>query len=367
MAKIKVLILGATGSIGTQTIDVLSRLKDEFEIVGLSAHSNEPALFSLASEQNVVNTHVGQSDLISFIDYCEPDYVVNALVGAAGVKASYHSLIYAKRTCLANKESLVVAGDLLMPLAGTKEDRKLLPIDSEHGAIFQCLEGEDRGAISKLIITCSGGPFRGLSRNELKTRSAKDALNHPTWKMGPKITIDSATLFNKGLEVIEAHHLFGIDYEDIEVVVHPQSVVHSAVEFIDGSIKAHFGKTDMKIPIQYSLTYPKRQSAPFDDKNDFDLAKISHLDFEKPDFKTFGCLNLAVGAGRQGGVIPCAMNAANEVANEAYREGKCGFFDIETCIDHVISKTKFEEVESVEQLKIVDKQSRVLAKKFLNL
>ena len=367
MAKKRVLILGATGSIGTQTIDVIAHLKDEFEIVGMSSRSNEDLLGSLARENDVKNTHLGVSDLISFIDYCEPDYVVNALVGAAGVECSYHSLIYAERLCLANKESLVVAGDLLMPLSRKDGATKLIPIDSEHGAIFQCLQGERIEEVSNLLITCSGGPFRGLTRSELKTKTAKDALNHPTWKMGPKITIDSATLFNKGLEVIEAHHLFGVSFDNIEVLIHPQSVVHSAVEFKDGSIKAHMGKTDMKIPIQYSLTYPDRKDAPFESENDFDLSDVGTLTFEKPDFETFGCLGLCVDAGAKGGVLPCAANAANEVANVAFREDQCSFLDIEACISHVLKKIDFEEVETLEQLANVDKMARKQAREFLCL
>ena len=367
MARKKVLILGATGSIGTQTIDVLSRLRDEFEIVGLSAHSNRIELERLAKEHFVTKTHLGEDDLVSFIDFCEPNLVVNALVGAAGVECSYHSLKFAERLCLANKESLVVAGDLLMPMSRFGGKTKLLPIDSEHGAIFQCLQGEDKPSVKKLIVTCSGGPFRGMNREELRNKTAGVALNHPTWKMGPKITIDSATLFNKGLEVIEAHHLFGVDYDKIEVVVHPQSVVHSAVEFIDGSIKAHLGKTDMKIPIQYALTYPDRKNAPFCDESDFSLAKVASLSFEEPDVETFGALKLCICAGKLGGVIPCAINAANEVANAAFREGKCGFLDIEDCIAHVLENTPFEKVESLEQLKAVDQTAREVASRFLGL
>ena len=360
MPKCRVVILGATGSIGTQTIDVCNRLKDEFEIVGVTAHNRVDDLKNLVSFYNIKNSTTSTEHLCDFIDKCEPDIVVNSLVGAVGVECSHHVLQSNARLALANKESLVVAGDLLMPMA--KHDGQLMPIDSEHGAIFQCLVGEPKTEVSKLWITCSGGPFRGKSRKEIANVRAEDALKHPTWNMGAKITIDSATLMNKGLEVIEAHHLFGVDYDDINVVVHPQSVIHSMVEFSDASVKAHLGTTDMRIPIQYALTYPLRAKAPVEP---LDFRKLGSITFDSPDFDTFGCLKLAYAAGRTGGTLPCAMNAANEVANAAFREGACGFLDIENCVAHVMSETLREDASSLEQLHEVDAKSRELAHSFL--
>lgn len=358
--KKRVLILGATGSIGMQTIDVCNQLSEEFEICGMSAHLNAEKLESLANEHGVKNTACGEDDLVSFIDYCEPDIVVNSLVGAAGVNCSYHTLQTSARLALANKESLVVAGDLLMPMA--TEDGKLTPIDSEHGAIYQCLLGENYDYVSKLWITCSGGPFRGKTKKELEGVKASDALKHPTWNMGAKITIDSATLMNKGLEVIEAHHLFNCDFKNIKVVVHPQSVIHSMVEFIDGAVKAHLGTTDMRIPIEYALTHPKRGKAPVEP---LDFTKLGSISFDAPDLETFGCLRLSFEAGQKGGVLPCAMNAANEVANEKFRNDEAGFLDIERCVEHVMSEIKNSPAESLEQLREVDAFARELASNFL--
>lgn len=360
MSKKRVVILGATGSIGSQTIDVCNRLKGEFEIVGVSAKKNYDALDKIAEENNVRHKTCDTNSLCDFIDACEPDIVVNSLVGAVGVKCSYHTLKGNARLALANKESLVVAGDLLMPLI--KDDGQLMPIDSEHGAIFQCLVGEPRNEVSKLWITCSGGPFREKTRDALKDVKASDALKHPTWNMGAKITIDSATLMNKGLEVIEAHHLFGVDYDNIKVVVHPQSVIHSMVEFKDGSVKAHLGTTDMRIPIQYALTYPSRAEAPVEP---LDFRQLGSITFDSPDLDTFGCLRLAYYAGREGGTAPCVMNAANEVANATFREGKCGFIDIENCVSYVMDKIKRQDVSSLEQLRAVDESARELASSYL--
>ena len=360
MPKKRVVILGATGSIGKQTIDVCNQLQDEFEIVGASAHKNVDALERIAAENNVKHKSCDTSTLCDFIDECEPDIVVNSLVGAVGVECSYHTLKGDARLALANKESLVVAGDLLMPLV--KSDGQLMPIDSEHGAIFQCLVGEPATEVSKLWITCSGGPFRGKSRNGLKNVKSSDALKHPTWNMGAKITTDSATLMNKGLEVIEAHHLFGVDYDNINVVVHPQSVIHSMVEFSDASVKAHLGTTDMRIPIQYALTYPTRAKVPVEP---LDFRQLGAITFDSPDMETFVCLKLAYIAGREGGTLPCAMNAANEVANAAFREEKCGFLDIENCVSYVMSETAREDVQSLQQLQDADTKARALASSFL--
>ena len=361
-SKKRVLILGATGSIGTQTIDVCNHLKDEFEICGMTAHSNESKLLQLAHDNNVSNTTCDVESLVSFIDYCEPDIVINSLVGACGVECSYHTLTTTARLALANKESLVVAGDLLMPLA--QDDGKLTPIDSEHGAIYQCLIGESNSFVSKLWITCSGGPFLGKTKDELAKVKAGDALKHPTWNMGAKITIDSATLMNKGLEVIEAHHLFNCSFDKIKVVIHPQSVIHSMVEFIDGSVKAHLGTTDMRIPIEYALTHPMRRTSPVEP---LDFTRLGSISFDSPDYETFGCLKIAYEAGSAGGILPCVMNAANEVANAAFRDGKCRFIDIEDCVRFAISEIKNENAVSLEQLKIADSKARTLAADFLKL
>lgn len=362
MVKKRVLILGATGSIGTQTVDVCQKLASEFEICGLTAHSSLGKLNEIAASYPEAKTAVGEFDAEKLIDECNPDIVVNALVGAAGVRASYYTLQKGIRLALANKESLVVAGDILMPIAKNVGD--LMPIDSEHGAIYQCLVGERHSEVSKLWVTASGGPFRGSQKADLAGVTASQALAHPTWKMGPKITIDSATLMNKGLEVIEAHHLFNMDFENIKVVVQPQSVVHSMVEFIDGSVKAHLGTTDMRIPIQYALTFPDRAAAPVEP---IDFCTLGSIEFAKPDMETFECLKLAYEIGEAGGVLPCAMNAANEIANQAFRDGKCGFLDIAETIKVAVSKISPAKAESIEQLEAVDAQARKIATEHLGL
>jgi 1-deoxy-D-xylulose-5-phosphate reductoisomerase len=261
---------------------------------------------------------------------------------------------------LANKESLVVGGDLIMPLAA--EPGVLMPIDSEHGAIYQCLIGESPQEVSCLWVTASGGPFRGRTRDELRDITPAQALAHPTWNMGPKITIDSSTLMNKGLEVIEAHHLFAMPYDRIRVVVQPQSAIHSMVEFSDGSVKAHLGTTDMRIPIQYALSYPERWESPVER---VDYRGVPDFTFDSADEDTFGCLALAKRAGREGGIMPCAMNAANEVANLAFREDRCTFLDIEEVVRSVMNETSPDPVESLEQLHEVDARSREAAERAL--
>lgn len=360
MSKKRICIFGSTGSIGTQTLDVCQKLHESFDVVGLACNNNVAMLDKQCTTFDVKCKRTHGQDLVSLIDECEPDIVVNALVGSAGLMVSYETLNRGIRLALANKESLVIAGDLLMPLV--KERGQLMPIDSEHGAIFQCLLGEDSCDISKLLITASGGPFFCMTPKELESATSDQALKHPTWAMGPKITIDSATLMNKGLEVIEAHHLFNVDYDDIEVVVQRESVIHSMVEFKDGSVKAHLGTTDMRIPIQYALTYPKRDQAPV---QSLDFTKLGTIHFDAPDLDTFECLKIAYNAGRDGGVMPCAMNAANEVANLLFRENRCSFLDIAKCVKFVMSKTKNETVQSLEQLLEIDKKARELAKSYL--
>ena len=360
MSKKRVCILGSTGSIGRQALEVCENLSDEFSLVGLSCHNNTELLREQCEKFGVVYSSSKTQELPELIEKCEPDIVLNALVGFAGLECSYFALESGLRLALANKESLVVAGDILMTLS--KKSGELLPVDSEHGAIFQCLIGEDPNTIKNLLVTASGGPFFSYDRERLSRVCAKDALAHPTWNMGAKITIDSATLMNKGLEVIEAHHLFACDYDKIKVVVQRQSVVHSMVEFVDGSTKAHLGPADMRIPIQYALTYPSRNFSP---ACDVDFTKIGSLDFAAADTSLFECLDIAYKVGECGGTLPCAMNAANEVANFAFREGRCGFFDIADCIKYTIEKTDRQDVESIEQLKIVDSLSRKLAVEYL--
>jgi 1-deoxy-D-xylulose-5-phosphate reductoisomerase len=282
--------------------------------------------------------------------------VLNALVGAAGLRASIATLTADKTLALANKESLVVGGELVTSLA---KPGQLIPVDSEHSAIFQCYLGEDARGATRIWLTASGGPFRGRTRRELATVTAADALAHPTWTMGPKITIDSSTLMNKGLEAIEAHHLFGVTLDQIRIVVHPQSCVHSMVEYADGSVKAHLGATDMRIPIQYAFSHPRRWDAPVPP---VDFTKLGRLDFAEPDYETFGCLMLALEAGRAGGTMPAAMNAANEIAVAAFLAGECGFLDIERAVEVVMSCHIVEKLESLDQVEAVDTWARKAAR-----
>ena len=391
--KRRIVILGSTGSIGTQTLDVVRRHSDKLEVVGLAAGSHAKELLAQAKEFNVshlalgvrnsasasvleeLSEHVEQTSRTSsyggsftqgsdaVVDLCrlpEADLVVNASVGAAGLQASYETLQAGKVLALANKESLVVGGDLIMPLA--KKPGDLMPIDSEHGAIYQCLLGENPEEVSKLWVTASGGPFRGKKREDLKSVTPAQALAHPTWHMGAKITIDSSTLMNKGLEVIEAHHLFAMPYDKIEVVVQPQSAIHSMVEFKDGSVKAHLGTTDMRIPIQFALSYPDRWSAPVEP---LDFRTLGSLEFAAPDTETFRCLTLARIAGSTGGTLPCAMNAANEIAVAAFLEERCSYLGIPEVVEATMDACRVESVESIDQLLEVDAWARDYARSVL--
>ncbi|MDO5328742.1 MAG: 1-deoxy-D-xylulose-5-phosphate reductoisomerase [Coriobacteriia bacterium] len=340
----KVLVLGATGSIGKQTLDVINQHPDKLEISGLVSYSSDIEGHEVLHTKDNPDAQKQINEMIN-----NTDIVVNAMSGAIGLESSFTTLKAGKRLALANKESLVVGGDLLMPM-----DRgNLTPIDSEHGAIFQCLIGEDHAEVKQLWITASGGPFRG--RKNLDGITKEDALAHPTWNMGPKITIDSATLMNKGLEVIEAHHLFNMPYEKIKVVVQPQSAIHSMVEFIDGSVKAHLGTTDMRIPIQYALSHPLRWKEPVEP---MDFTKLGSIDFEEPDMETFKCLKLAYKAGSIGGTMPCIMNAANEVAVSAFLSNKIEFKNIQEIVEKAMENFESEDVESIEQLKYKDKDVR---------
>jgi 1-deoxy-D-xylulose-5-phosphate reductoisomerase len=383
--RLRVAVLGSTGSIGRQTLDVAAAHPDRIEIVSLAAHSSAETIAEQARTFGVGRVALSDPEAARrFDDLVRPgdpfagavggaaaveemadagadgaDIVVNALVGAAGLRATIAALRSGATLALANKESLVVGGELVM---GLVKPGKLLPVDSEHSAIFQCYLGEDARDAMRIWLTASGGPFRGWSRERLATVTAEAALAHPTWTMGPKITIDSATLMNKGLEVIEAHHLFGVDIDDVRVVVHPQSCVHSMVEFADGSVKAHLGATDMRIPIQYAFSYPRRWEAPL---APVDFAALGRLDFAEPDTATFRCLGLALEAGRAGGTAPCALNAANEVAVAAFLAGECGFLGIEATVETVLERHDREELRSVEQLEAVDAWARTTAREVL--
>ena len=377
--RLRVAILGSTGSIGRQALDVAATHADKIEVVALAAHASDALLLSQAREHRVGRialsdpaaaaraqlqvatgdpfTHVetGPEAVVSFAAEAGADLVLNALVGAAGLRASVTTLEAGATLALANKESLVVGGDLVMRLV---KPGRMIPVDSEHSAIFQCFLGEDARDATRIWLTASGGPFRGRTRAQLATVTAADALAHPTWTMGPKITVDSSTLMNKGLETIEAHHLFGVPLDAIRIVVHPQSCVHSMVEYADGSVKAHLGATDMRIPIQYAFSYPRRWEAPLPP---VDFAALGRLDFAEPDFDTFRCLSLALDAGRTGGTLPAAMNAANEVAVAAFLGGRCGFLDIERTVETVMAAHSAQTLESIEQVEAVDAWARAEA------
>ncbi len=303
----------------------------------------------------------GADAVVDLVRLPEADIVVNALVGAAGLRASYETLAAGKVLALANKESLVVGGDLIMPMAA--EPGRLMPIDSEHGAIYQCLLGEDPREVSRLWVTASGGPFRGRTRADLADITPAQALAHPTWNMGAKISIDSSTLMNKGLEVIEAHHLFAMSYDRISVVVQPQSAIHSMVEYSDGSVKAHLGTTDMRIPIQFALSYPERWDAPVEP---LDFTKLGTLEFAAPDTDTFRCLALARAAGERGGTLPCVMNAANEVAVAAFLAEEGSYLGIAACVEAVMDaheRQGVQRVESLDQLEELDAWARAEARR----
>ncbi len=374
-------LLGCTGSIGTQTLDVCRMHPDKVELVAVAANSSAKQLVSIAREFGVRHvalcdeSHKGDPVLSELPQGCElgfgqdavtrlaglddVDVVLVAVVGEAGIWASAEALRAGKIWAPANKEALVIGGELLMPMA---KPGRVLPVDSEHNAIYQCLVGERRQDVSKIWLTCSGGPFFGRSREELKDVTAAMALAHPTWKMGAKITIDCATLMNKGLEVIEAHHLFDVPIDDVNVLVHRQSKIHSAVEFSDGSVKAQLGPSDMRVAIQYALSYPERWDSP---ATHVDWRISDPLTFAAPDTEAFRCLGLALEAGRVGGTLPCAMNAANEVANEAFRAGQCGFWDIDGVVEAVMEATDVEALTSFEQVAEVDALARKRAAEVL--
>jgi 1-deoxy-D-xylulose-5-phosphate reductoisomerase len=351
----RIALLGATGSIGRQAIEVVER-NPELELCALSSGSSD--LSRLAAEHRVEHTQVG-GDLTALLEAAEPDVVLNAVVGFAGVGATLWALERGITLALANKESLVAAGKLA--LAGKERGGGLLlPVDSEHSAVFQCLEGRRLESVDSLVLTASGGPFRGRSRAELAGVSVEDALAHPTWSMGPKITIDSATLANKGLELIEAHFLFGIPFESIEVVVHPSSIVHSLVRFRDGAALAHLGYPDMTVPISYALTYPDRAAT---DIPQLDLAGGLTLEFAAPDLVTFPLLALARRAGELGGTYPCVYNAANEVAVAAFLDGKLPFVGIAEVVEDALAAADGSPARDLTELVEADAEARLFAER----
>ncbi|MGC3947247.1 MAG: 1-deoxy-D-xylulose-5-phosphate reductoisomerase [Chryseolinea sp.] len=378
MAK-RIAILGSTGSIGTQALEVIAEHPDAFEVEVLIAHSNAELLVAqakqfrpnavvIANEDHyqavaealrgeLVKVYTGESAVCSAVSMSTVDVVLTATVGYSGLKPTIKAIEAGKTIALANKETLVVAGEMITRLAHD-HGVNIYPVDSEHSAIFQCLAGEFHNKIEKIILTASGGPFRGKNRSDLRSITKAEALKHPNWSMGAKVTIDSATLMNKGLEVIEAKWLFGVHANQIEVVVHPQSIVHSLVEFEDGSIKAQLGLPDMRLPIQYALSYPDRLRSDFPR---FDFRNYPSLTFEKPDTETFRNLALAFGALDQGGNMPCVLNAANEVAVAEFLKDRIGFLDMSEIVEKCLRSVSFVRAPSYEDYVNTDKEARIRA------
>jgi 1-deoxy-D-xylulose-5-phosphate reductoisomerase len=370
-------ILGSTGSIGVQALDVISRSEGELQVVALSAASGWEPLVQQAGQYGVSRIALADEDaaaraaerwtdgevlagsegIVRLVAESECDLVLNAVVGSAGLVPTVAALGEGIDLALANKESLVVGGELVMQLAEAT-GAQIIPVDSEHSALHQLLAGEAAGTVDRLILTASGGPFRGRSRDELGTVTVDQALAHPTWSMGGKITIDSATLMNKGLELIEAHHLFGTPYEQIDVVVHPQSIIHSLIQLCDGATLAHLGYPDMRVPISYALHYPDRVEVPV---KPLDLISVVALTFEPVDDETFACLRLAREAALAGGTAPCTLNAANEVAVHAFLAGRLGFLDIARVIEETLGRLGAAQVHSFDALGAADTQARQVA------
>jgi 1-deoxy-D-xylulose-5-phosphate reductoisomerase len=381
--KKHIAILGSTGSIGRQTLEVIEQHRDVFEVEVLTAQNNTPLLIEQARKFKpnavVISNDVhygylkrelagedikifaGENALASVVEMDTIDLVLTALVGYAGLKPTIKAIEAGKPIALANKETLVVAGELITRLA---RDRgiNIYPVDSEHSAIFQCLVGEFHNPIEKIILTASGGPFRGKKKDELKKITRTEALRHPNWTMGEKVTIDSATLMNKGLEVIEARWLFGLRPDQVEVVVHPQSIVHSLVQFEDGSIKAQLGLPDMRLPIQFALSYPERLKSDFPR---FDFRNYPSLNFEKPDTETFRNLALAFEALNRGGNMPCVLNAANEVAVAEFLKDRVGFLEMSALVERCLDKMAYIKNPSYEDYVETDRETRLRAFEFL--
>lgn len=381
--KKQICILGSTGSIGTQALDVIEQHADLYEAYCLTANNRyeelavqarkfKPAAVVIANESLYeplcrllddcpeVKVYAGKAALDEIVQAEPIDMVLTALVGFAGLSPTIQAIKAHKKVCLANKETLVVAGELICKLA-QQYHVPILPVDSEHSAIFQSLVGEDDNEIEKILLTASGGPFRTFTLEQMKGVTAADALKHPTWEMGAKITIDSATMMNKGFEVIEAKWLFGVPAEKIQVLIHPQSIVHSAVQFVDGGVKAQLGVPDMRLPIQYAFSFPKRLHL---DGARLDMFK-QPLEFFEPDFKKFKCLALAYESIRQGGNMPCVVNAANEVVNEAFRQGRCTYLGMADVIEKTMERVAFDAAPTFETYVETDAMARRMANELI--
>ena len=384
MKKQQICILGSTGSIGTQALDVISQHPDRYEAYCLTAnnsveklaqqaHQFNPAAVVIANEAHYdalknlladrpdIKVYAGKQALNEVVEASPVDMVLASMVGFSGLEPTIHAIKAGKKICLANKETLVVAGELMLKLV-SQYHVDLLPVDSEHSAIFQSLVGEDMNEVDKILLTCSGGPFRLFDEERLRTVTAADALRHPTWDMGAKITIDSASLMNKGFEVMEAKWLFGVPAERIQVLIHPQSVVHSGVQFMDGAVKAQLGVPDMRLPIQYAFSFPER--LPLKGKR-LDFFKTQKLEFFEPDVAKFPCLQLAYDAIHQGGNMPCVLNAANEVANAAFRKGQCSFLGMADIIAKTMSQVSFDANPDLDVYLSTDREARKVAASYL--
>ena len=380
MKKQQICILGSTGSIGTQALDVIEQHSDLYEVYCLTAnnrvkelaeqaHKSHPAAVVIANENHYeelqdmlsdepdIKVYAGAQALCDIVQSEPIDMVLASMVGFSGLEPTIHAIKARKKICLANKETLVVAGELICNLA-QEYHVPILPVDSEHSAIFQSLVGEGDNEVEKILLTCSGGPFRNYTHEQLEKVTAADALKHPTWDMGAKITIDSASLMNKGFEVTEAKWLFGVPADKIEVLIHPQSVVHSAVQFVDGAVKAQLGVPDMRLPIQYAFSFPQRLHL---DGARLDLFKTQDLQFFKPDYKKFKCLQLAFDAIRKGGNMSCIVNAANEIVNAGFRKGECGFLQMADIIEETMAKATFDSNPDLDVYLQTDAEARRIA------
>ena len=380
MKKQQICILGSTGSIGTQALDVIEQHSDLYEVYCLTAnnrvkelaeqaHKFHPAavvvaneahydeLKNLLSDEPDIKVYAGAQALCDIVQAEPIDMVLASMVGFSGLEPTIHAIKARKKICLANKETLVVAGELICNLA-QEYHVPILPVDSEHSAIFQSLVGEGDNEVEKLLLTCSGGPFRNFTHEQLEKVTAADALKHPTWDMGAKITIDSASLMNKGFEVTEAKWLFGVPAEKIEVLIHPQSIVHSAVQFADGAVKAQLGVPDMRLPIQYAFSFPQRLHL---DGERLDFFKAQDLQFFEPDYKKFKCLQLAFDAIKKGGNMSCIVNAANEIVNAGFRKGECGFLQMADIIEETMAKATFDSNPDLDVYLQTDAEARRIA------
>ena len=380
MKKQQICILGSTGSIGTQALDVIEQHSDLYEVYCLTANNRvqelaeqarkfHPAAVVIANEARYeelkdmlsdepdIKVYAGAQALCDIVQAEPIDMVLASMVGFSGLEPTIHAIKARKKICLANKETLVVAGELICNLA-QEYHVPILPVDSEHSAIFQSLVGEGDNEVEKILLTCSGGPFRNYTHEQLEKVTAADALKHPTWDMGAKITIDSASLMNKGFEVTEAKWLFGVPADKIEVLIHPQSVVHSAVQFIDGAVKAQLGVPDMRLPIQYAFSFPQRLHLNGDR---LDLFKTQDLQFFKPDYQKFKCLQLAFDAFRKGGNMSCIVNAANEIVNAGFRKGECGFLQMADIIEETMAKATFDSNPDLDVYLQTDAEARRIA------